>query len=136
LDKSTFNRINSFCDNNNTSQTERDFVIRKFLESLLNALETKERQKGSSLTDQEIKDIQDALLNDITLESLVVSGRSYFSTLEERFFLQFQKNNKNNNFWQAVGTNIAANVLYSIFLIIMFVVAKDQISSWIDSLYK
>jgi hypothetical protein len=61
------------------------------LESLLNALETKERQKGSPLTDQEIKDIQDALLNDITLESLVVSGRSYFSTSRNDSFYNSRK---------------------------------------------
>lgn len=135
MDKSTFDRINTYCDQNHKiTQTERDFVIRKFLESQLNAIEAKEIQKGAPLTPKERSDIEDALLNNISLESTVIAAKSYYTSLEERFFSQFKKNTNSSTFWNSVWTNIAANIIYSIFLIIVFFVAKDQISSWLDSL--
>jgi hypothetical protein len=134
LDKSSFDKINLFCDRQNISQTERDFIIRKFSEGLFNAIEQKERQKGSPLTARELNDIGEPLLNEINLENIMAAAKTYYASLEDRFLLQFQKNNKSGNFWSSVGVNIVSNVIYSGLLIVIFFVAKDQISGWLNSL--
>ncbi|MDI6678829.1 MULTISPECIES: hypothetical protein [Bacillus cereus group] len=134
MDKPTFDQINNFCDGHNISQIERDFVIRKFSESFYNAVEKKETQKGSSLTSKEISDIREPLLNDVSLDNIIVAAKSYHSTVEERFFLQFQKNNGKSSFWNSVWVSIVANAIYSGVLIIGFILGKDLISGWLSSL--
>lgn len=134
MDKSTYDRINNFCDGHNISQIERDFVIRKFSELLFNALEAKETQKGNVLTVKEKSDIEEPLLNDINLENIIVSAQAYHIKVEERFFLQFRKNNGKSNFWNSVWTNVVANAIYSLVLILAFILGKDLISSWLMSI--
>ncbi|MED4632871.1 hypothetical protein P9443_08080 [Peribacillus frigoritolerans] len=135
MDKSTFDKINKFCDKQQgVSDAERDTVIRKFLETMFNAMTTKETQKGSPLTSREIKDIQDVFLTDGNLSNILVAAKQYHATLEDLLLQKFQKNNGKSNFWHSVWTNIAANAIYSVVLILGFILGKDLISSWLSSL--
>lgn len=136
MDKSTFDKINNFCDQQkqSVSDAERDTVIRKFLESLFRAILEKENEKGSSLTPQETKDIQNALLTDSNLDNILVASRQYHSKIEDVLLQKFQKNNGKSNFWSSIWTNIVANVIYSLILILGFILGKDLISSWLSSL--
>ncbi|MEK4406671.1 hypothetical protein MKZ26_20105 [Sporosarcina sp. FSL K6-6792] len=134
MDKSTFDRINNFCDGKQITQIERDFVIRKFSEGLFYAFQARETQKGSPLTVREKKDIGEPLLNDISLENIIEAAKSYYSKVEEHFFQQYKKNNGKSNFWNSVGTNVVANVIYSVVLILAFILGKDLISGWLSSL--
>ncbi|MGG4155067.1 hypothetical protein [Bacillus muralis] len=133
MDKSTFDKINNFCDRHKSvSDAERDTVIRKFLETMFNAMTTKETQKGSSLSPREIKDIQDALLTDVNLVNILVAAQQYHTTSEDLLLQKFQKNNGKSNFWHSVWTSIAANAIYSVVLILGFILGKDLISSWLS----
>lgn len=136
MDKSTFDKINNFCDQQkqSVSDAERDTVIRKFLESMFIAISKKEDEKGASLTPQEKKDIQNALLTDTYLDNILVASRQHHSTIEDLLLQKFQKNNGKSNFWSSVWTNVLANVIYSLVLIIGFILGKDLISSWLSSL--
>ncbi|WP_404404699.1 hypothetical protein [Jeotgalibacillus malaysiensis] len=135
MDKSTFTKINEFCDKQEVvTQAVRDTVIRRFLDTMFQAVSKKEGEKGSSLSNQEIKDIQDALLTDNHLDNILVAAKQFHSTAEEVLQQQFQKNNGKSNFWHSVWTSIAANTIYSLFLIVGFVLGKDLISSWLTSL--
>ena len=47
---------------------------------------------------------------------------------------KIQSKIKRESFFYAVGTGIVGNIIYSLLLIILFAVAKDQLSSWLSSL--
>ena len=76
-------------------QPERDFVLRKFLDSYYEAIEK---------------------YKEVNIES------------------DFKKMQDKPAFWKSVATSILANSIYSIILIIIFWVAKDQIATWLAQL--
>lgn len=135
MDKSTFRTINDFCDNQQISPSERDTVIRKFLENVFEAIRIEEaRQGGTPLTDQQIKTIELTYLTDVQLSTLTGNAKQFHLTIEDQLLKKFQKNHGKSNFWNSVWTNLAANAIYSFLLIIAFILGKDLISSWLSSL--
>ncbi|TQK45789.1 hypothetical protein FB479_113179 [Brevibacillus sp. AG162] len=136
MDNHTFKKINEFCDNvsdRTVSQTERDFVIRKYSESYISSIESKiQANNNQPLTQNQLDDIRDTLLNNSNMENYVIAARDYYQKLEEKYYQDFKK--KNNGFWLTVGVNLISNFIYSFLIIILFIVARDQISSWISSL--
>lgn len=134
MDRTTFDKINQYCDSKNVSQIERDFVFYRFAETLFNSILQKELQKGSSLSAKEIKDIQDPLLNDMSLDNIIGNAKTYHLKVEDRFYRQFERNSRKHNFWSSVWTNIVANIIYSALLILSFWLGKDLITGWLTSL--
>lgn len=65
-------------------------------------------------------------MDETNLENIVVAAQSYYSKLEEQFFLKLENNSDKSNCWKSVCTNIIANANYSI-LIIAFILGKDYI---------
>lgn len=69
--------------------------------------------------------------------SLIAHTRAAEEILRKQFegeAQQIQSKMKRDSFWFSVGTGIVGNIIYSLLLIILFVVAKDQLSSWLSSL--
>lgn len=98
------------------------------------------RQQFESLTkdgttDQTAIDaIQKTLLS---TGNLVAHVRSAEETLRKQFeeeLKPIRAKSTKDSFWFAVMTGIVGNIIYSLLLIILFVVAKDQLSSWLSSL--
>lgn len=134
MNKDTFKAILSYCDRKQMPQAQKDVFVRKFIEALISAIEDKENQKGSKLREQELKDIEQALLTEVNLDTSLVAAESYYTKLEDSFYLQFKKNNRNQNFLSSIALNVVSNIIYSGLLIILFIIAKDQIKIWLDSL--
>ena len=137
MDKFAFDKINHYCGNykKTVSQIERDYVIRKFSETYFSTVEEKKAANNvPSLTQQELEDIRNVMLNDGNLESIVISAGNYYEEIKGKFLSDYKKENRLKNFGVAVLTGITSNLIYSLVIIILFIVARDQISTWIGSL--
>jgi hypothetical protein len=69
--------------------------------------------------------------------SLLAHIRSAEEALKAQFeddLKPIRRRDVNDSFWFAVATGIIANIIYSLVIIVMFVVAKDQIASWLSNL--
>lgn len=138
MDKSAYDRINEFCTSQKDIvllQPERDYVLRKFLDSYYTAMENHKTQTGNEPTQEEIQTILTSLLNKNTLSSYVDSANKYYKDFIENKENDFKKQHNRSSFWKNVLGSVLANLLYSIILIIIFYVAKDQISSWLTQLW-
>lgn len=100
------------------------------------------RQQFESLTQNKTPPA-DAATIAATEQTLLSSGSllAHVRSAEEILRKQFEDDLKpikahatKDSFWFAVLTGIVGNIIYSLLLIILFIVAKDQLSSWLSSL--
>lgn len=137
MDKSTYDKINEYCTSKYSGmlvQPERDFVLRKFLESYYEAVDRYKDTHKSDPSPAEEQTIISSLLNESTLLSYIDSAKNYYEKFKNNIENDFKKTQDKPAFWKGVATSILANLIYSIILIIIFWVAKDQISTWLAQL--
>jgi len=136
MNKNCYNALQEFCDRQKDmiSTGERDFIIRKFLESFYDTIQIQEQKNGTPLTDNEIRAIEQSLLGDKNLESYVDSAKKFIAATRESLIDDYNKQHRRNSFWRDIWVNMIAAFFYSILLLLLYVVAKDQISKWITDL--
>ena len=137
MDKSTYDKINKYCTKEYERvlvQAERDYVLRKFLDSYYEVVDTYKEEHHSEPTPEEEQTIINSLLNEYTLLSYADSAKNYYEKFKNNIENDFKKKQAKFAFWGNVATSILANLIYSIILIIFFLVAKDQIAAWLMQL--
>ena len=137
MNKATYDKINDYCTTKYEGvlvQAERDFVLRKFLDSYYEAVDKYKEVHMSDPSPVEEQTIIDSLLIESTLISYIDSAKKYYEEFRTNVENDFKKKQERPIFWKNVATSILANFIYSIILIIIFFVAKDQIASWLIQL--
>ena len=136
MNKVAYERINEYCSQCNEvlAQAERDYVLRQFMDGYFQAVQSfcEEHEKVPSPEDEQV--ILNSLLNDSTLHSYVISAQKSYEDFKSGIEKDYAKKSKPDSFWANVATNFVASLLYSIFLILIFWVAKDQIATWLTQL--
>jgi hypothetical protein len=137
MDKHSFDTINQFCDDNKETMTQvhRDFMIRKFAESYYSAIEER-RKTNPNLTQVDKDNIRDVLLNKNNLENILVASQNNYNTIKDQYYVDFKKRIDKGSFLKSILASVIASVIYSVSLIFIFWIAKDQIASWLISLTK
>lgn len=87
-------------------------------------------------TNNRKKTIITSLLSESNLNSYIDSAKTYYQQWTNNLEAEFQRKQQKGSFWKEIGINILANILYSVLLIILFWVAKDQITGWLTQLVK
>jgi len=139
MDKSTYDAINDYCTskyNGFLVPAEKDYIIRKFLDSYYESLEKFAQTNGKDADEQQKKTIITSLLSESNLNSYIDSAKTYYQQWTNNLEAEFQRKQQKGSFWKEIGINILANILYSVLLIILFWVAKDQITGWLTQLVK
>lgn len=137
MNKATYDKINEYCTTKYDGvlvQPERDYVLRKFLDSYYQAVDKYKEIHHSDPTPSEEQTIINSLLNESTLLSYVDSAKNYYEKFKINIENDFKKKQDKPLFWKSVATSVLANLIYSIILIIIFWVAKDQIATWLTQL--
>lgn len=139
MEKITYEKINDYCTSKYKGilvQAERDYVLRKFLDSYYEALDKYKENNGVEADNSQKQTIVSSLLNDSTLLSYIDSAKSYYEKFTNNLESEFKKTQDKPIFWKNVGISVLANFIYSIILIVVFFVAKDQIANWLMQLGK
>jgi len=137
MNKSTYDKINEYCTEKYKGvlvQAERDFVLRKFLDSYYEAIEKYKELHDMEPPLNEEQTIINSLLNENTLTSYVDSAKKYYEEFESTIENNIKKKQDKPMFWKSIASSVLANLIYSIILIIIFFVAKDQIATWLMQL--
>lgn len=138
MEKTTYDQIMDYCTNKYDKflmQPEKDFVFRQFMESYYQGLESqKQKNQGTEPDENQKKDMLNFLLTDATLHSYADSAQSYYKRYTETIESEYAKKVGKSSFLKSLGASILANFLYSIILILVFWVAKDQIATWLSQL--
>ena len=140
MDKTTYDYIINYCSikyKGILGTTERDFVLRKFLDSYYEALKSfEENNPGKKPTEIEEQTIMSSLMNDNTMNSFIDSAKSFYADYRASVENEYQRKLEKPIFWKNVWTSVIANFIYSAILIVVFLIAKDQIATWLFSLGK
>lgn len=116
-----------------SQQQEKNSCIRDLAFSIY-------RQQFEALTKDHAMDqtsidaIQKTLLS---VGNLVAHVRSAEEILRKQFeddLKPIKAQAAKDSFWFSVITGIVSNIIYSLLIIILFIVAKDQLSSWLSNL--
>lgn len=138
MNKTTYDMINEYCTTRYEGvlvQAERDYVLRKFLDSYIEAVEKyKSEHNSADPTAAEEQTIVNSLLNESTMKSYIDSAKGYYEKFQSNIENEVKKKQSAPAFWRSVFTSVLANLIYSIILIIIFFVAKDQITTWLTQL--
>ncbi len=137
MNKSTYDKINEFCTEKTDGvliQAERDYVLRKFLDSYYAAISTYFESHNSYPSTKDEQTIVDSLLNKDNLTNYVDSAKIYYDKFKNNIENEFRKKQDKPAFWKSVFISIFANLIYSLILFIVFLVAKDQIATWLMQL--
>lgn len=137
MNKATYDQINDYCTTKYDGvlvQAERDYVLRKFLDSYYEAVRKYKDLHQIDPPPEEEQTIINSLLNESTLISYVDSAKNYYEKFRANIENDFKKKQDKPEFWKSVLSSILANLIYSIILIIIFFVAKDQIATWLTQL--
>lgn len=96
MDERFYNRTIQYCDNykKTLSQGERDFILRKTIESYYETLQKKVAEKGTPLEQHEKDMIFESILSDAVLHSHAVAATEYYSNIIDTYRLDFEKKNK------------------------------------------
>jgi len=137
MTKDTYDKINAYCTEKYDGvliQPERDYILRKFLDSYYEAIEKYKETNQTEPTEAEEQTIVNSLLNESTLLSYVDSAKGYYEKFVGNIENDLRKKQDRPAFWKNICGSILANLIYSIILIIIFFVAKDQIATWLIQL--
>jgi len=126
--KTPFQILDDYCHENEKTQCVRDLafsIYRQQFEDL-----TKDKANDQNAVNQ----VQEVLLSQ---GNLVAHVRSAEEQLEKQFtdeLNRIKKRTAKESFWMNMLSGIVGNVIYSLLLIILFIIAKDQLSTWLSSL--
>ncbi|MBD8741362.1 hypothetical protein IFR41_17685 [Pseudomonas fluorescens] len=123
--KTPFEVITEHCQQNQKNTCVRDLAYSIY------------RQQFESLT-------KDATLDAVAIQATLLSAgnlTAHVRSAEESLRTQFDEELKpiqakatRDSFWFSVLTGVTGNIAYSILLIVIFIIAKDQLSSWLTGL--
>jgi hypothetical protein len=137
MKKDTYDIINNYCTSKYKGvliQPERDYVLRKFLDSYYESIDRFTETHKCPPTSEEEQTIIDSLLNESTLLSYIETSKNYYEKFRYNIENDVKKKMDKPAFLKNILTSILANLIYSVILIILFFVAKDQITTWLTQL--
>lgn len=126
--KTPFEVMSEYCNDQDKNTVVRDLaysIYRQQFESL---------SKDANGDQTSIDAIQKTLLSQGNLVAHVRSAEDMLDRQFQNELKPIQSKSTKDSFWLSVGGGIVSNILYSLLLIIIFVIAKDQLSSWLSTL--
>lgn len=136
MNKDTYDRIIDYCTREGgiSLQTERDYVLRNFIQSYFDSIKTFEETHHTPPLAEDIETIINSLLTPNTLANFAKTAKTDYSLLKTSIENDFKKNQRKNAFFWDLFINVSANFIYSIILALLFFLAKEQIKSWLMQL--
>ena len=133
--ESPFQRVERYCRDQRKSIAVRNIAYATFQQQFEEFVEDKIR--GHNPPDEaQLETIRETLLSDKSIASHVRLAEEILSDATREAFKPFQRRENIKTFWLSAATGIVANVIYSILLIIVFVIAREQIATWLWSVTK
>jgi len=136
MNKSSYDAIQKYCDNQKETITtnERDFIIRKFMESAFDAIEIHKINNKSEPSAKEIATIEQTLLVESNLESFVDSAKKFYLSTQQSLIVDYDKKFKRASIWRDVGIGVLSAFLYSLLLVLFYLIAQEHIAEWLRNL--
>lgn len=134
--KESYTKVMTFLSSKNgLTQLEKDVVVRKVMENYYANIETV-TETGSTITlnDTESKVLENTIASEENLTSYIDSAKAFITEWETGKETLFRKHINTGSFWKSVGSSVLASFIYTIIIVAVFWIGKDQIYGWLRSL--
>ncbi len=132
-DKTELQTVQEYCQQRSKSSVVTSLAY-SIYQQQLEELVTENTNGNAAPTDAEISTMKTTLLSQNSLSAHVRFAEEMLSTEVDKAITPHINKEGSKTFWTSVGGSIVANFIYSILMILLFVVAQDQIGSWLSSL--
>jgi len=138
MKKEKYQKMISFLNSQKgITQLHKDVVIRKVMENYYSSIvRVSDDDSVSEISDTEKDVLENSIVSDGNIQNYLDSASTMINDWEEGKEKLLKKHINTGSFWKSVGASMLASLLYSIILIIVFWIAKNQISDWLLSLSK
>ena len=128
-----YQRIQAICQRDGKSQAITYVAYSRYQEHLENTI-TDRQDAGVSLTPGDEEQIRETLLTEQSVASHIRLAEEVLREETEKATESIRRRETLGTFGMAILTNIAGNLIYALLLILLFIIARDQIASWLSSL--
>ena len=120
-----YETIDAYCKQNKKNNCVRDLAYSIYMQ------QSDLLSQDPSLTPAAIQTI---LLTDANLLAHVRSAEDALSAQVENEVKRIRKELGTKSFGMSIVSGVVGNIVYSLLLVVIFILAKDQISTWLSSL--
>ena len=128
-----FQRIKALCKDEGQSEAISYIAHAIFQEHLENTIADR-KAAGTNLTSNDEENIRETLLTKQSIANHMRLAEEVLREETEKATKPFKRKETFGTFGMSVLTNIVGNLIYALVVILLFIVAKDQIASWLTSL--
>ena len=122
----SFKSITDYCIRTGKGLNIRDHAYCIFMSVLQSALDKHHASNGADAKPKEIASMESTLLTADAIEGYVARAEAKVASYEKAFHAK--------QFWFSVMASILGALLYSLLLLLIFWVARDQIDAWLQQL--
>lgn len=125
--------VQEYCRKNNKSAVITALTYSVFQKQFEELIEDNTDEEGAP-SKTKIDAMRMTLLSDASLNAhLRVAEEMQLSETQD-VLQPFMRKESIKNFWHSVSASVVASFIYSVLLIVIFIVAQEQIGTWLSSL--
>jgi len=124
-----YEAITAYCSSHGKHLAVRNHADCLYLETLREALSSQERNTPSV-----VENTESALLTEQAIQGYVARAESFTDGVINAALEPMLREKRHASFWDGVASSILGSFLFSILLLIVFWVGKDQIESWLRAI--
>lgn len=132
MDSKSFQAVDDYCKDLRKAPIIA-YLAHAYNEEQFRELVEQKQKAGTALAAADIHIIVETLSAKRNIEANVRRAEQSLDDAIRQGMQPYLKNQETKAFWISVGGNVLASFIYSILLIVVFIVAKDQITSWLQS---
>ncbi|MDO3383010.1 hypothetical protein [Gilvimarinus algae] len=130
MSSSAFDAISKFCLDNDKDFPVRNQAFAIYAQKLKEAIEN-HKQKNGRITPAQESTIHNMMESESEIRGYVVAAERIISDIKETAIEPYKSSFNWKDYWISVSSSVLGAFFYSVLLVIMFVVAEEQIKSWV-----
>lgn len=127
-----FDIIDAYCAQRKKGLVVRNYAFCILVSSLKAALENSKREKNRDPKPQEIENVRSALLSKEALAGHVAKAEEMILEKEWELRRRIELDSRGPGFWKSVIASVIAAFIYSLLLLVIYLIIKGDMSSLID----
>lgn len=124
-----FDKITEFCNARTKDVVVRNHAFCIYVNVLQKALANHENP-----TRQKTETTRTALLTDEAIEGYVSRAESLVDNMTQAIIEPYEKQRSIRDFWRGVASSVVGSFIFTVLLILVFWLAREQIRGWLESL--
>ncbi|MEV8190547.1 MULTISPECIES: hypothetical protein [Bacteria] len=131
MSQSTFDAISKYCIDNDKDFPVRNQAFAIYAQKLKDAIQNHIDKNNGRITPAQESTIHSMMESEAEIRGYVLAAEQIIADLKESAIKPYKSGFSWKDFWVSVGASVLGAFLYSVLLLVLFIVAEEQIKSWV-----